>query len=235
MMRSKRLQFVLSLLLLLWTTGIASAQGASISVLAVVINRDVPLYRTPNGDVVQTLARGTLVNATGQDADGAWIRVDVPDLGDGWIEAAQLIVVGAEVLPTVTPNTNPEQAGRAKTAAAKVMATKTGASSVAAKGAAVKDDAGSATTPSTAEDAPVATVNSGSARLNVRSGPGTSYAIIAKADTGDRLMVQARDAGGEWLKVQLDNDGDAFGWVSAQYVRFGGNVADLPVSTAVAD
>lgn len=235
MIRSKGLQFVLSLLLLLWTTGMASAQSASISVLAAVINRDVPLYRTPGGDVVQTLARGTLVNATGQDADGAWIRVEVPDLADGWIESAQLIVVGEEVLPTVTPNTNPEQAGRAKTAAARVMATKPGASSVAAKGADVKDDAGSATATATAEDAPVATVNSGNARLNVRSGPGTSYAIVAKAETGERYPVQARDASREWLQVQLDEDGEAFGWISAQYVRFDGDVADLPVSDAVAD
>jgi N-acetylmuramoyl-L-alanine amidase len=81
----------------------------------------------------------------------------------------------------------------------------------------------------------VATVNSGSARLNVRSGPGTSYAIVAKAETGERYPVQARDASREWLQVQLDEDSEAFGWVSAQYVRFDGDVADLPVSTAVAD
>ncbi|MBI1299497.1 SH3 domain-containing protein [bacterium] len=232
MMRSKRLQVVLSLLLLLWTTGIAGAQNASMSVLAVVINRDVPLYHTPNGDVVQTLARGTLVNATGQDADGAWIRVEIPDLADGWIETVQLVVVGAEVLPTVTAHAN--QGTVAKTAAARVTVTKPGPSS--AKTDADKDNAGSSTTTSTTtsttEETLVATVNSGNARLNVRSGPGTSYAIVAKAETGERYPVKARDTSRAWLQVQLDEESSAFGWVSAQFVRLDGDVADLPVSVA---
>ncbi|HEY8342866.1 MAG TPA: SH3 domain-containing protein [Calditerricola sp.] len=51
--------------------------------------------------------------------------------------------------------------------------------------------------------------------LNVRSGPGTNYAIISQVKRNTRLTVQKKQGG--WLQVRLPNG--RTGWVSAQYVR----------------
>ncbi|HEY8343116.1 MAG TPA: SH3 domain-containing protein, partial [Calditerricola sp.] len=51
--------------------------------------------------------------------------------------------------------------------------------------------------------------------LNVRSGPGTTYAIVTKVKRDTRLTVQKQQAG--WLQVRLPNG--RTGWVSGQYVR----------------
>jgi len=51
--------------------------------------------------------------------------------------------------------------------------------------------------------------------LNVRSGPGTNYAITSQVKRGTRLTVLKQQGG--WLQVRLSNG--RTGWVSGQYVR----------------
>lgn len=50
--------------------------------------------------------------------------------------------------------------------------------------------------------------------LNVRSGPGTNYAIVTKIGLNELRAVVARQGG--WYKIQV---GDLQGWVSGEYVR----------------
>ncbi|GAB6158335.1 hypothetical protein JCM39194_15350 [Desulfotomaculum varum] len=45
--------------------------------------------------------------------------------------------------------------------------------------------------------------------INIRSGPGTGYSVVAKAKKGDRMSVLAQN--GDWVKVQL---GGTVGWVA---------------------
>ena len=59
------------------------------------------------------------------------------------------------------------------------------------------------------------TVTVTASSLNVRSGPGTHYAILTKAKRNTRLTVQKQH--GNWLLVRLLSG--LTGWVSGQYVR----------------
>ncbi len=64
---------------------------------------------------------------------------------------------------------------------------------------------------------------------NVRSGPGTVYAIVASVRPGDTVTVLARDAGGEWYNVELA-DGTR-GWLSAQFVN--PSATDIPLAATI--
>jgi dipeptidyl aminopeptidase/acylaminoacyl peptidase len=72
--------------------------------------------------------------------------------------------------------------------------------------------------------------------LNVRSGPGVGYAIIAGLRQGDTVDVIGRHSASGWWQVEL-NAGGA-GWVTggAQYVRLEGDGGSVPevAATAVA-
>ena len=62
--------------------------------------------------------------------------------------------------------------------------------------------------------------------VNVRTGPGTAYKVVARAKAGEALTATGKNADGSWL--QLAGSGKA-GWVSAQLVNAAGSVASLPV------
>jgi len=52
-------------------------------------------------------------------------------------------------------------------------------------------------------------------RLNVRSGPGTQFAVLSSVQKGDRLKVLERSKG--WIRVETDSGKE--GWVSDKYTR----------------
>lgn len=70
--------------------------------------------------------------------------------------------------------------------------------------------------------------------LNVRSGPGTSYAVIASVNAGKVLTIVGSAANCNWLKVQ--DGGRDLGWISGgnQFVTFTAPCATLPVTAAPA-
>ena len=51
--------------------------------------------------------------------------------------------------------------------------------------------------------------------LNVRSGPGSTYAVIDKLNDGDRMTFLAMAKG--WVKVKLESTG-RIGFVYSEYV-----------------
>ena len=51
-------------------------------------------------------------------------------------------------------------------------------------------------------------------RVNMRSGPGTSYGVIGSLARGDRVEV-LRDPGGGWVKLKVEETG-RIGWMSAR-------------------
>jgi TolB protein len=68
--------------------------------------------------------------------------------------------------------------------------------------------------------------------LNVRSGPGVTYAAVGLLARGDQVPLIGHHAASGWWQVQLP--GDIAGWVSggAAYISISGNAADLPEATA---
>jgi uncharacterized protein YgiM (DUF1202 family) len=75
--------------------------------------------------------------------------------------------------------------------------------------------------------APVSAVVTSSAdRLNVRSGPGTNFGVVAKLLGGAPLQIIGQDTAGAWYQVRADGiTGDA--WVFAQFVVVDGTAAPV--------
>jgi hypothetical protein len=72
------------------------------------------------------------------------------------------------------------------------------------------------------------------AGLNVREGPGVSYASIGTVTQGDMLDISGVSANGNWLRIATA-DGTT-GWISGQatYTRLLGSLKDVPIVEAAA-
>ncbi len=87
----------------------------------------------------------------------------------------------------------------------------------------VWNDTGTGGTPS---GTPTATVYNAN-HLNVRSGPGTTYAPIMTISRGTVVTLIGRNSSGGWLKIQTP--GGTQGWSSASYLQTNYNIMDLLV------
>jgi uncharacterized protein YraI len=165
--------------------------------------------------LLTTLESGASVLVAGRSADSTWLSIS-GDSGDGWIRAAELIVYGLHRVPIAdVPAAVPAAADPADT------------STLAAADAATPDLAAAGT-----ETTLVATVNTDQGRLNIRSGPGTDFAVVAKGMNGATYTVVGRNDAGDWLQLQLD-DGET-GWASAAYLKADSDISRLPVRLAPA-
>ncbi len=65
-------------------------------------------------------------------------------------------------------------------------------------------------------------------RLNVRTGPGTNFTIIAKLNSGQVVPLAGyRNADGSWVQVALPNG--TVGWSSSTYLRPNISILSLPI------
>jgi len=84
-------------------------------------------------------------------------------------------------------------------------------------------------TPTATPTPGVAVVKPGPAQgLNIRSGPGTDYPVLATLPAGSRLTPVGRDAAGRWVEVCCVNAGQP-GWVLAEFVELAVDLQSLPV------
>ncbi len=69
-------------------------------------------------------------------------------------------------------------------------------------------------------------------RLNVRSGPGTGYAVLSSAANGQQYSVVGQNGGCAWL--QIAKGGKTLGWVSGSksYVKLNGACGSIPAAGA---
>jgi uncharacterized protein YgiM (DUF1202 family) len=69
-------------------------------------------------------------------------------------------------------------------------------------------------------------------RLNVRSGPGTGYGVVASAKSGEKYNVTGQNGNCAWLKIA--SGGKALGWVSGNkaYVKLNGTCSSIPAARA---
>lgn len=74
---------------------------------------------------------------------------------------------------------------------------------------------------------PAGTVNT--ALVNVRSGPSTSYSVVAQAPLGTVFTIIGRNAAGDWFQVCCINN--APGWIYAPLLTVEGSTAGLPIVT----
>jgi uncharacterized protein YraI len=66
--------------------------------------------------------------------------------------------------------------------------------------------------------------------LNVRAGPGTSYAKVGTLRQGDEVEVTGRNKAGTWLAITAADGIE--GWVYAEYTNVDTSVESLPVAKA---
>jgi uncharacterized protein YgiM (DUF1202 family) len=55
-------------------------------------------------------------------------------------------------------------------------------------------------------------------KVNVRSGPGTSFDSLGQLDAGERIQITARDSQVSWYQIIYPSTSQGLGWVAAQYV-----------------
>lgn len=82
---------------------------------------------------------------------------------------------------------------------------------------------------------PTALVLLTASRLNIRSGPGADYPVVAKAQPRELFVALARSGNAEWVQIELPAQEGGFGWVSSQFVETSVPVLDLPISRDVSD
>jgi len=82
-------------------------------------------------------------------------------------------------------------------------------------------------TPRPASDATVT-----SNTLNVRSGPGTNYPVVASLKKGDAVDIVGRSKDSQWARIALPKAPEA--WVSAQYLDISIDFARMAVAAAPA-
>ena len=177
------------------------------------------------GTLVTTLESGASVLVTGRSADSSWLSV-TSDAGDGWVQAKQLIIYGlARLSVAETPAAVVAAAGNLATAAAAAS----DSSPITATGTLT---AVTASTDAASETTLFAKVSTDQGRLNIRSGSGTDYAVVATGKDGATYTVLGRNDAGDWLELQLD--GIEPGWASSAYLKVDGDVSQLPVRLAPA-
>jgi hypothetical protein len=81
------------------------------------------------------------------------------------------------------------------------------------------------TTNATSGDAAVT-----AATLNVRSGPSTSYPVIATLKQGDTVRIIGRNTDSSWVKIELFGRDQA--WTAAAFLNLRVDLRDVPVASA---
>ncbi len=71
-----------------------------------------------------------------------------------------------------------------------------------------------------------------SRNMNVRSGPGTDFAVIASANSGDSFYITGKNEDGSWYQVCCFA-GEEKGWLSASLVTIEGDAAEIQVATDI--
>lgn len=65
-------------------------------------------------------------------------------------------------------------------------------------------------------------------KLNVRSGPGTSFNALGVLNPQDVVTLLGKNANGTWLQIEYPGGPEGKGWVTAAYIQIKGN-GDLPI------
>ncbi len=196
----------------------SSAQPTS-GLIAVTGAQGADLYDRPQGSAYAALPAGSVLTALGRNEDGSWLLVQ-QDGAAGWVEASRLVIFDAATLPVLPASDQPLAAPPAPAVAA--PAPPVDSSALPA----------TATPAPPAEAAPItAVVATDDTRLNVRSGPGADYDVVAKVNPGARFTALARSGDDAWVQLALPDTPEGSGWVSAEYIALSAPLTELPLSS----
>jgi hypothetical protein len=218
---------------------LTASPSESSNALGVIRASGANVVDSPDGNVVETLFLGDEVTALARSADSQWLSVMTPSGKSGWVAASDVIIYDVENLPVQeTGVANPvAEATGADTTGADTTDTDTTATVAPDTGTAPAQPAAAAglrPAPVLKDGDVAATVVLNGSNLNIRSGPGTAYEIVASAKPQEQFLVVARNYEGTWVQIQLPEARDEVAWVSADYVTLTADVQMLPVSEQAA-
>lgn len=185
--------------------------------LAVVRAGGASLYDDA-GKLLLELPAGAAIKVSGRDAGNQWFYGSTADRTLGWVSAGNVLMFGVVNVPE-RQGFIPPVVENAASAGAAPVGTET---------------AGAAKSQAAAAPQLKATVAGTEQRLNVRSGPGTTWPVMTSVAPGTVLVASARNAPGDWIRVEGAALPGASGWVSARYLALEGRAADLPVAAPAA-
>jgi len=202
-MRSRAVSALMILVLLLCAVPGALAQQVSFAIPKLVVNTSFLNVRMGPGvqyAMLVTVVGGTELPVLGTVGDRVWYQVNT-DAGPGWVNAEFTLPRGdfSRVPLVEAPALGDPALGQ---------------------GGGFTPPADSAAAPS----GNVVIVNTGN--LNIRSGPGASFASIAVVPGGTSLGVVGRARDDVWLFVQGDF---GRGWLNSELVLFRGVYGTVPV------
>jgi SH3-like domain-containing protein len=210
---------------------------AANELVVVAGGRGATLY-TAAGTLLVNAPAGERLIAAGRSADDQWLLVRTAADETGWAPRAALIIFERLALPVEAVDVTLLVAGASAvgpapsiTVDAAVTATDAVTTTVTPMVAMTTTD--TAQTGLTTETTIQALVRTGSARLNVRSGPATTYPVVDQVAAGATLTVRARNVEQSWLQVARPDLAGGFGWVATQFVAVTDPLTALPVVEAV--
>ncbi len=192
--------------------------------LAVTRAAGATLY-DDTGAVLRELPSGVAFKVSGRTADSRWFYGATRDGATGWMSADEVLIFGVSKVAERAGFTPP---------AGPATAPATGSAAGTETSTADAQPAAETATASAAGASATATVSTGAQRLNVRSGPGTSYPVVGSLASGSQVTATARSARGDWLRIADANLPAGTGWASAAYLTVQGNATELPVAGAPA-
>ena len=210
----------------------AAPIGGAGSVVAVVRGGGAQLYDRPDGAQLADLPTGTALTVWGRSADSRWLVVTSVGGDAGWVLAASVVAFNLESLPVLDGASAPVTATPEAESMTALEATPPAAAPSDAIPTTVARPTVTTAEPNAAADI-TATVLVTDARLNIRSGPGTAYRVVAKAEPGEVLAVAGRDRTATWIEVLSSDVDDGYGWVAADFVALSQPILGIPVSPRV--
>ena len=214
----------------------AADQGLKLASLAGVAEVGGTPVWSDEGTLLATLDSGSLLTVKARTGDGTWLAVTT-DAGSGWAQTSSVIAYGLQNLATTVVPAAVASASAQAGGSPRLQQLLRPRQRIPAPQVPVyrwrtwfprrRPVVRSLRKPHAAQlTAKIAATGS---RLNVRSGPGISYQVVAKAGDGTEYQAVGRSAAGDWLLLQLSADTGDIGWVSAGYVELNGDIQALPV------
>ena len=226
------------------------------TVFAVVRSRGTELLATQDGETIRSLRSGFTLNAIGRSDDGAWLQVTTTDGEVGWVGTDRVVVFRVSSLPIVgadgrvigpagndvaggisngsDTNADVAEASSGQNDNAAAGQSGTGSGSTTSQPSVASGSAAAARpTPINSDGLPIVSIIATGARLNIRSGPDSTYEIIGKALTSEQFVALGRSEDSEWIQIEVLDVPGEFGWVSASFVALNESIFGLPQSNQV--
>ncbi len=216
------------------TSAPASSSNQMGELIGVVGSQGAQLQHSLTQQPLAQLAPGALLTVQARSADGQLLYVQTEARQSGWVAAGDLLVVNVNGLTIMTAPLLAPESTVSLTSTATLTQSLSPTGSVTATGVttidlpAINVDAGDM-----AEGGVMALVSLQDSRLNLRSGPGVAYPVIAKGEPNSRWAVVGRNTAADWLQLQALDGGEA-AWAAASYLQIEGDLASVPVIAASA-